>query len=191
MAFSLMLSLPGTPMIWYGEEIGMGDDLSLPERMPVRTPMQWDASANAGFSDAPAERLIRPVVSDGRFGYPKVNVSAQRLVEGSLFEEIARQIRVRRASPEIGWGAPTVLDTGAPSVLGLHYAWEGRETVVLHNLSGKKAETRVRKVEDPGRFRQVLADEGSRGADDSLAGKIALPGYGFRWFRAGQRASVR
>ena len=65
LAFSLMFALPGTPVLWYGDEIGMGDDLSLPERNSVRTPMQWSDEPNAGFSTASAERLVRPVVSEG------------------------------------------------------------------------------------------------------------------------------
>jgi len=73
-------------VIWYGEEIGMGDDLSLEERNPVRTPMQLSDRRNAGFSEAPPGRLVRPVVSSGPFGYRKVNIAAQRDVPGSMMK---------------------------------------------------------------------------------------------------------
>jgi maltose alpha-D-glucosyltransferase/alpha-amylase len=74
MAHSLMFALPGTPVIWYGEEIGMGEDLSQPDRWPVRGPMPWSDEPNAGFSTAPPERLVRPVIDDPQFGFRQVNV---------------------------------------------------------------------------------------------------------------------
>src|ERR671913_1725629 len=93
LAYSLMFALPGTPVFWYGEEIGMGDDLSLPERNSVRTPMQWADEENAGFSKADADRLVRPVVSEGPFSYRAVNVAMQRAQPGSLMDELQRLIR--------------------------------------------------------------------------------------------------
>jgi maltose alpha-D-glucosyltransferase/alpha-amylase len=117
MAHSLMFALPGTPMVWYGEELGMGEDLSQPERNSVRTPMQWDDEPpNAGFSTAPRERLVRPVISGGPFGFEAgVNVMAQRDAPGSLMEHVQLLIRTRRACPEIGWGECRVLDAGGPA----------------------------------------------------------------------------
>jgi maltose alpha-D-glucosyltransferase/alpha-amylase len=77
LAYALIFSLPGTPVLFYGEEIGMGEDLGLPERIAVRTPMQWSAEPNGGFSTASAEKLIRPVIKGGDFGYENLNVTAQ------------------------------------------------------------------------------------------------------------------
>jgi maltose alpha-D-glucosyltransferase / alpha-amylase len=84
LVFSLLLSLPGTPVLRYREEIGMGDDLRLKERNSVRTPMQWDNSENAGFSTATAEKLFWPVITGGEFGYEKVNVEVQKNDPSSL-----------------------------------------------------------------------------------------------------------
>jgi maltose alpha-D-glucosyltransferase/alpha-amylase len=109
-AFSLMFALPGTPVLWYGDEIGMGEDLSLPERNSVRTPMQWADEPNAGFSTAPAAHLIRPVISDGAFDFRNVNVAAQHDLDGSLMSTLQRLIRTRRACPEVGWGKCQVLE---------------------------------------------------------------------------------
>src|SRR5207249_1409549 len=81
---SLTFSLPGTPVIRYGEEIGMGDDLSLPERESIRTPMQWSAESNGGFSTAAPHTLVRPVISEGEYRYQRVNVAEQRLDFNSL-----------------------------------------------------------------------------------------------------------
>src|SRR4051794_22664078 len=84
MAYSLLLSLPGAPVLRYGDEIGMGDDLSLPERNAIRTPMQWSHEPGAGFSTAPVEELVRPVVRGGPYGHERVNVEAQRRDPGSM-----------------------------------------------------------------------------------------------------------
>jgi maltose alpha-D-glucosyltransferase / alpha-amylase len=82
LAYSLLFSLPGTPMLQYGDEIGMGDDLSLPERECARTPMQWTERAHGGFSRA--EKVVRPVIDDDEYGYRKVNVADQRRDPDSL-----------------------------------------------------------------------------------------------------------
>src|SRR3712207_2018634 len=116
-----MFALPGTPVLWYGDEIGMGEDLSLPERNSVRSPMQWADERNGGFSDARPEELVRPAIADGPFGYRCVNVASQHDLDGSLMEEVQRLVRVRRACPEIGWGDCIVLDTAESSVLALRY----------------------------------------------------------------------
>ena len=102
LAFSLLFSLPGTPMMQYGDEIGMGDDLSLPERECARTPMQWTSEPNGGFSRA--DHVVRPVIDDEEYGYKKVNVANQRRDRDSLLTFIERTIRARRECPEISWG---------------------------------------------------------------------------------------
>ncbi|RDI57952.1 alpha-amylase family protein [Microvirga subterranea] len=182
LAFSLMFSLPGTPVVWYGDEIGMGDDLSLKERNSVRTPMQWSDEPNAGFSTAPASRLTRPVVSDGRFDYRKVNVVAQHDLDGSLMSTVQRLIRTRRACPEIGWGACRILETGESSVLALRYDWRGETVLLLHNLADKAMSVRV-PADGVGRWRPLFCNGDDRDMHDASA-PIALDGYGFRWFRA-------
>src|SRR5919199_6466586 len=96
MAYALQLTLPGTPVVRYGEEIGMGDDLSLKERAAIRTPMQWTDQANAGFSTAPKKRLPRPVISGGRFGYERVNVLEQKGRPDSLLTFLTHLLRTMR-----------------------------------------------------------------------------------------------
>lgn len=135
LAFSLMLSLPGTPVLFYGDEIGMGDDQSLTEREAVRTPMQWSHQANGGFSTAPADKLVRPVIASGKFGYKQVNAAAQVHRPGSLFHAISDMISTRRSAPEIGWGTPNLIDVGDDDLLVLSAAWRGNFIVVAHNFS--------------------------------------------------------
>ena len=99
LAYALQFSLRGTPVLRYGEEIGMGEDLSLPGREAIRTPMQWSYQPNGGFSTADPEKLVRPVIDKGEFGYEKVNVTAQRHDPRSLLAWFERMIRTLREAP--------------------------------------------------------------------------------------------
>ena len=132
MAHALVFSLPGAPVLWYGEEIGMGDDLSLQERAAVRTPMQWSSRLpNAGFSDARVEDLVRPVLVEGPFGAGDgVTVEDESARRDSLLDEISRLVRVRRQVPEIGTGRWHIVDTGCPTVLGVRYD-AGRSSIKI------------------------------------------------------------
>ena len=183
MAHSLMFALPGTPVIWYGEEIGMGDDLSLEERNSVRTPMQWSDKPNAGFSAAAAQNLVRPVISGGDFGYDKVNIGAQRDRPGSLMEHMQRLIRTRRSCPEIGWGECRVLDTGEAGVLALSCEWKGSTVVTLHNVADRQTEVRLPVDKIPPELTPLFCEDDDR---EPLRTRdaIRLGPYGFRWFRA-------
>ena len=143
LAWSLMLSLPGTPVLYYGDEIGMGDDLRLPERESVRTPMQWNRRANGGFSTASPAQLVRPVVDDGRFGYAAVNVVDQQRDPGSLLSWIDRALRVRQTLPELRWGHMEVIPVDHPAVVAVRTSWRGASVVALHNLAGEPVVVRA------------------------------------------------
>jgi maltose alpha-D-glucosyltransferase/alpha-amylase len=182
LAFSLMFALPGTPVIWYGDEIGMGEDLSLRERNAVRTPMQWADEVNAGFSTAKAEQLVRPVVSDGPFHFRRVNVAAQRDRQGSLMDTVQHLVRSRRACPEVGWGMAQIVETGEAGVLALRYDWRGETLVILHNL-GEEAREVKPALDDLSQLRPLFCNRGGREMRDADS-PIALDPYGFRWFRA-------
>lgn len=110
LAYSLQLTLPGIPVLRYGEELGMGDDLSLPEREALRTPMQWSNTANGGFSTS--AHLVRPVITDGPYGYAQLNVVAARLDSGSLLQWFENMIRTLRECPEVGVGTCSVIEAG-------------------------------------------------------------------------------
>ncbi len=178
LAHSLLFALPGTPVMWYGDEIGMGERLDLEERNPVRTPMQWADARNAGFSGTTGE-LVRPVAEDGRLGFHETNVAAQRDRAGSLLTKVRRMIRVRRACPEIGWGAWELPD--APEgVLALRCEWRGGVVVTLHDLSGEGAEVTV----DGDDLLPILSSaEGD--ASRVAGGRITLEPHGYRWLRVG------
>jgi maltose alpha-D-glucosyltransferase/alpha-amylase len=184
LANSLLFSLPGTPVIRYGDEIGMGDNLALPERDAVRTPMQWTPEAQAGFSTA--ARTPNPVIADGGvWDYRRVNVEVQQRDPGSLFNWMARMIRVRKECPEIGWGTWTTLATGRSDLLAMRYDWRGNSVVVVHNFSAQPSAVRVRVgVDGDDRLVSLLAEEESR-ADASGVHRLTLDAYGYNWYRVG------
>ena len=188
MAYSLMLTLPGTPVINYGEEIGMGDDLSLPERNAVRTPMQWTADSNAGFSTARPEDLISPVVNRGRFAYRKVNVEAQRRDRDSLLNWLERAIRRRKETPELGWGKAEIVETGEPHVFAHSVEWQRGTILAVHNLAPQNASITLDLREHDGRRLVDLMDDSIVDAGDDQRLRLQLPSYGFHWFRVEGRS---
>src|ERR1700735_4547857 len=142
-------TLRGTPVIRYGEEIGMGDDLSLPDRESIRTPMQWSPLPNAGFSAAAADQLVHPVVADGTFGYEKVNVRVQRNDPDSLLSWFERMMRTLCECPEINTGTCTHVDVPTPPGLLVHRADDTTGTMLfLHNLGDHDATVDVSSIDD-------------------------------------------
>lgn len=183
LAYSLVFGLPGTPVLRYGEEIGMGEDLSLPQREPVRTVMQWSNERHAGFTAA--EKPRRPLIRDGIYGYQRVNVESQQRDPGSLLNWMARMIRLRKECPEIGWGDWTVLATGSPYVLALRYDWRGNSVVVVHNFADHPQMVRLRPGVERGHLLVDLIREEESRAGASGVHRLALDAYGYRWFRVG------
>jgi maltose alpha-D-glucosyltransferase / alpha-amylase len=184
LAYSLMFTLPGTPVIRYGDELGMGDDLSLPERNCARTPMQWSTEPNAGFTRS--RKPVTPVISSGPYGYPHVNAAQQRRDPNSLLNWTERIIRMRKEVPEIGWGDFELLPTGDAAVLAIRYDWRNNSAIFLHNLDDKPREVAF-DVGLPGEESRLLvnllSEDHSRAADGRH--RLVLEGYGYRWFRVG------
>ena len=182
LAYSLLFTLPGTPLLQYGDEIGMGDNLSLPERESARTPMQWSAERNGGFSTA--RRTVRPVISDPIYGYKRVSVEAQRRDPQSLLNWMERKIRMRRECPEISWGDWEILNTNADDVLVMEYTWRGHSLIVLHNFTDKPRAIRI-PVATAGTPTLVdLLWTNDSQAEGNGEHQIELEPYGYRWFRA-------
>ncbi|MGY2876311.1 maltose alpha-D-glucosyltransferase / alpha-amylase [Marmoricola sp. URHA0025 HA25] len=181
MAHALLMSLPGAPVLLYGDEIGMGEDLSRPERKAVRTAMQWTDARNGGFSLAEPDQLPTSVISWGRFGYERVNVAAQSQHRDSLLALVANLTRSRLGAEEIGAENCTVLETGAPSVLCLCHESEGRHLVTAVNL-GEEEVTCELSGTPLSELADVLADQEYPPPDDDPV-KFVLAGHGFRWLR--------
>ena len=185
MVYSLLFSLPGTPVLFYGEEIGMGENLAIEGREAVRSPMQWTDEPNGGFSRARPSRLIRPV-AEGTFGPMAVNVAAQRRDPDSLLNWMERLIRRRRETPEIGWGTWRLLDVHPTAVLAHRCDWDGRTFVAIHNLGEEPCVARARLGTDIPEQPSVHDLLDTAAAAHELEGdelEVKLAGFGYRWFR--------
>jgi maltose alpha-D-glucosyltransferase/alpha-amylase len=183
LAYSLMMTLPGTPVLRYGDEIGMGDNLKLPERNCARTPMQWSTEPNAGFTKS--EKPVLPVISSGPYGFEHVNVAAQRRDPNSLLNWMERIIRMRKEVPEIGWGDFSFISTPATEALIMRYDWRNNAVLCVHNLSSVPREVRF---SVKGGSQQacvlvnLLSDNHSQ-PEDGDKHRILLEPYGYRRYR--------
>ena len=183
LAYSLMMALPGTPVLRYGDEIGMGDNLRLPERNCARTPMQWSGEPQGGFTKS--DKPILPVITGGVYGFEHVNVAQQRHDPNSLMNWMERMIRMRKEAPEIGWGEFSILQTRTPEVLAIRYDWRNNSVVVVHNLSATPREIWLKlDSEGSGCLANLLSGENSN-SDASGEHCLLLEPYGYRWFRVG------
>ncbi|MBT1703701.1 alpha-amylase family protein [Chryseosolibacter indicus] len=183
LAYSLIFSLPGTPVLRYGDEIGMGENLELEERNAVRTPMQWSSNKNAGFSDA--DKLVNPVIEDGAYGCKEVNVETQRRIPDSLLNWMTNLIRLRQECIEIGWGEWSILDVNVPDVLCIRYNYKDSSVIVLHNFNDREVEVPLT-LESKNELKLIdLMITETSVANKAGTHTIRLSGYGYRWFRAG------
>ncbi|EON22523.1 trehalose synthase [Nocardioides sp. CF8] len=186
MAYSLMFSLPGTPVLFYGEEIGMGENLDVPGRLAVRTPMQWQPGDHGGFSTAGRRSLVRPVTR-GAYGADQVNVATQRSDPDSLWSFVRRLISRYRQSPEIGWSTVEVLEHGDDRVLAHVCRKDEWALLALHNFADEPVEV---SLEVPGLTRGTrLVDLLTPGPSEELEtgprGRFTctLAAYDHRWLR--------
>lgn len=180
LALALTFALPGTPVLLYGDEIGMGEDLSLPGRLAVRSPMQWSAGPGGGFSTAATP--YRRTCAGGPYGYREVSVAAQRHEPGSQYSWTCDALHARRECPELGWGEWEILDVGDPAVLCLAYRWREGRVVTLHNLSGDPVRVRLPDALDLSGVRRIRQMFGDTRAGD-VGRDLELAGYGYRWLR--------
>jgi maltose alpha-D-glucosyltransferase/alpha-amylase len=181
MAYALQCSLPGTPVIRYGDEIGMGEDLSLKERDAIRTPMQWTDQHAAAFSTAKRGHFVNRVISGGEFGYETVNVLAQRMEPGSLLQFMEEMLEALRLCPEFGSSKATPIDVGERSVLALCYEGPTGAMLALTNLKPRGC-TVDASAASTGHAVEVFSDQTYDPVDPSL-GAVELKGYGHRWIR--------
>ena len=184
MAYSLMFSLPGSPSLYFGEEIGMGEDLEAEGRMAVRSPMQWSPGKNGGFSTARPSRLVQRVVP-GPYGPEHVNVLTQQHDPDSLLSWIRGLIDIRKACPEVGWGELTVLEHDAgPQVLAHRLDIDASAVLAVHNLGAEPVTVEVDvdgPIADP-HLTDLLSHE-TLEVEQGGTLTVQLDGYGVRWVR--------
>ncbi|GAB2450226.1 trehalose synthase [Conyzicola lurida] len=183
MVYSLLFSLPGTPVLFYGEELGMGENLDIPGRQSVRSPMQWTAEKNGGFSNARPSRLAAPVTGGG-YSPEHVNASVQRHDPDSMLRFMRTLIERYRASAEIGWGDFTLLEQDDPAVLAHRVTGAEGTMVAVHNLGPEPTTvTLALDLDDDHRLVDLLLDGSITTPSPKGRVELALEGYGYRWLR--------
>jgi maltose alpha-D-glucosyltransferase/alpha-amylase len=185
LAYSLMFTLPGTPVLRYGDELGMGDNLALPERQCARTPMQWSTEPQAGFTKS--DKPILSVMKTGPFGYEHVNAARQRRDPNSMLNWTERIIRMRKEVPEVGWGDFELITTRQASVLAMRYDWRNNSVLFLHNLASTPKEVAFSSgiAGENGRVLVNLLSEDHSRANADGKHRVMLEAYGYRWYRVG------
>ncbi len=191
MVYSLLFSLPGTPVLFYGEEIGMGENLDAGDRLAVRTPMQWSSGRNAGFSTAKPSRLVAPLVEEA-FGPEHVNVGDQRRDPDSLLNFMTLLIRRYRQSPELGWSDFELVDQPHREVIAHRCVWGDGSMVAMHNLDPEPRTVPITLPDCDDSCQLVdLLEDGTTQLDANGAAALQLGGYGYRWLRVARPGDRR
>jgi maltose alpha-D-glucosyltransferase/alpha-amylase len=187
---SLLLSMPGSPIIYYGDEIGMGDNVFLGDRNGLRTPMQWSPDRNAGFSRADPQQLYLPPIMDPVYGYEAVNVEAQTRDRSSLLNWMKRLLQVRRGSQAFGRGTLRFIRPGNRRVL-VYLRQYGADTILcVANLSRSAQPVELDLAEHKGAVPIELLGRAAFPPIGELPYLLTLPGYAFYWFRLSREAEA-
>ena len=187
---SLLLSMPGTPIVYYGDEIGMGDNIFLGDRDGVRTPMQWSPDRNAGFSRSDPARLYLPPIMDAIYGYEAVNVEAQQRDPSSLLNWMKRMIAVRQAHQAFGRGTLRLLYPRNRKVLAYLREHEGDRILCVANLSRSAQAVELNLAEFRGFVPVELLGRSPFPPIGDLPYLLTLPGHGFFWFVLAEEAEL-
>ncbi|HEY6483298.1 MAG TPA: maltose alpha-D-glucosyltransferase [Steroidobacteraceae bacterium] len=180
---SLLLSMPGAPIIYYGDEIGMGDNVFLGDRNGVRTPMQWSPDRNAGFSRADPQQLYFPPIMDPIYGYEAVNVEAQTRDRSSLLNWMKRMLQVRKSSQAFGRGTLRFIRPGNRKVLVYLREYAGDVILCVCNLARSAQPVEVELAEFKGAVPTELIGRTPFPPIGELPYLLTLHGYGFYWFQ--------
>jgi maltose alpha-D-glucosyltransferase/alpha-amylase len=184
LAYALQFSLPGTPVVRYGDEIGMGEDLSLEGRESLRTPMQWDDGHNGGFSSAEPAQLTRPVITRGKFAARNVNVRSQQRDPNSLLRWFENLVHTVREAAEIGTGKCIIVDVPLPhSVLAHRFDAPAGSILLLHNLADRPVTVTIGALDGMDGLPYDLLVDGPYDAPNAKLSGLELHGWGYRWIR--------
>jgi maltose alpha-D-glucosyltransferase / alpha-amylase len=179
----LLMSMPGTPIIYYGDEIGMGDNIYLGDRNGVRTPMQWNGGWNAGFSGADPERLYSPLISNPVYGYQAINVEAQKRVPHSLLSWMKRLIEVRKSSRIFGRGSIEFLRPSNHRVLAYVRQLDEQKILIVNNLSSSAQAVELDLREFKGSIPVEMSGRNLFPRIGDLPYLLTLGAYQSYWFR--------
>jgi maltose alpha-D-glucosyltransferase/alpha-amylase len=179
----LLLSLPGSPVLYYGDELGMGDNYHLPDRFGVRTPMQWNDNRNAGFSDAPTSHLYLPVIQDPPYHYVNINVEAAMATEGSFYNWLRGLLAIRKQHPLFGQGAMTLLSPENRAIFAFIRTLEDQTILVVANLAGTPQAAGLDLADFAGKTPTELEGGGRFQPIAKTPYPITLGPYGFYWLK--------
>jgi len=187
---AMLLSMPGSPIIYYGDEIGMGDNMFVGDRNGVRTPMQWSPDRNAGFSRADPQRLYLQPIMDPMYGYEALNVEAQARDISSLLNWTKRMLAVRKSSRAFGRGKRSFLKPGNRKILAYLSAYEDDTILAVFNLSRAAQPVELELSAYKGRVPVEMLGRTSFPPIGELPYPLTLPSFGFFWFRLAADAEV-
>jgi len=183
LANAVLYSLPGAPIVYYGDEIGMGDNIWLPDRNGVRTPMQWNAELNAGFSDADPETLYEPVIDEGEYDYKRVNIAISEEDPNSLLNQMRALIALRKSEPTFSMGGYKFMAKDQTQCLVLLREHAGTQILCIHNLSDKKQFLKLDLTKFTGRKLFDLIHKKDLRNINEPEMHISIPPYGFHWLK--------
>jgi maltose alpha-D-glucosyltransferase / alpha-amylase len=181
LAHSLLFTLPGSPILYYGDEIGMGDNIWLDDRNGVRTPMQWEPGEIAGFSEATADALYAPAVNDEVYGPARVNVKLQRSQPDSLLNTIRQMIAVRKGQPVFGWGEFEWMDVEIPGIAAFRWTHEEASVLAIHNLSDREQALPLSIKKSVTSMTDLLTQRNFAPAGETL--QLTLEPYQYVWLK--------
>jgi maltose alpha-D-glucosyltransferase / alpha-amylase len=180
----VMFSLPGLPLVNYGEEIGMGDDLSQDGRDSLRTVMQWDGMKNSGFSMANSNQLAHPAIDFGEYHYKKINVSIQQKDPDSFLKWMERLISTRKYCPQLSFGNWIILKNNVESVLSFYYEWKYDIVLILLNFKNENCKIKIKGNDKKlNNLTEIFSNRLYEHKVDKIENEIELSAYGYRWFK--------
>ena len=181
LAYSLLFTLPGSPNIYYGDEIGMGDNIWLPDRDGVRTPMQWENSPMAGFSQADYPDLYAPIIDNETYGPEWVNVAAQRADPGSLYNALRKMISIRKADGVFDWGSFEWAEVNSSAVAAYWREYKDERILILNNLSSSTQDVEVRLPRGGSKVGKDLLSDTTLSYHSGENLSLTLDPYDYRW----------
>ncbi|HEY60974.1 MAG TPA: maltose alpha-D-glucosyltransferase [Anaerolineae bacterium] len=180
--FAIIFALPGAPIIYYGDEIGMGDNIWLDDRNGVRTPMQWNSKANAGFSNADKKKLFLPIIEEGRFSYQQINVEDQLIIPNSLLLKMRRLIACRKKYEVFSQGTCNFPNLGNQSILAIKREFKGESILAIQNLSDKIIAINPLEYNLKKSYLIDILENNTKNSTNYINDEIRLEPYGFKWF---------